>query len=179
MVIGKYALEIISIVLILVLTPILFPANSTLFIYICFLCVVSRSNLIYHSMNLEVHSFFMIFMAILYGPWVCIYTAIITTWLARTLSNKIGQYNPILTLMDTGHMIFIGLCASLMTIEGVFIPAMIVLFIAEFFRNGVRFFTYHESPIKYAIMGTFFMFAAYFALGKFAYLFIQAVGGTV
>jgi len=169
--------DLIFIILILTITRLVLPDHSKMLIWIIFICILSRSNLIYHSLNLEIHSFFIIFLAIFYGPWVCVYVAIMSTWLSNNLSFHIGKYNPILVIMDLVHMIFVGLFASLLTVQNFFIPAIIILIVAELFRETVRFFTFHESHIQYLIMGSLFMTMAYIVLKNLPHLFIKWVGG--
>ncbi len=177
MVMKGHALDILSIVLILGLSRFVLPGKTTLLLWLILICVLSRSNLIYHSMNLEVHSILMVFVAITYGFWVCAYIAILSTSITNTVSGWIGIYNPILTLMDTLHMLFVAIFASLLTLQNYFIPVIIILLFAELIREGFRFFTYHENFIKYLIMGTFFMMMFYFVLHNWPGLFINFVGG--
>ena len=172
-----HTLDIISLILIFVLTPILVPDYSKLFIWIIIICIISRSNLIYHAMNLEIHSTIIFFIAIMHGFWICVYIAIISTWITKTLSDKIGIYNPMLTGMDTIHMTFIAFFASFLTLENFVLPAVFIFLAAEFIREGVRFFSFHEHFIKYFIMGVFFMTLLYFVMNNFSNVFIQFVGG--
>ncbi len=177
MVLKGHTLDIISLVLIFVLSRFVMPEHTRLLILIIFICILSRSNFVYHSVNLEIHSILMVFIAITYGFWPCFFIAIMSTWPAKSLSGWMGIYNPILTGMDTIHMVFVALFASLLSIHTYFIPAMLILFFAEFIREGFRFFTFHENFIKYTIMGTFFMIMFYLAMKNIPHIFINFIGG--
>jgi hypothetical protein len=171
--IKKYFMGVMSLVLILVLAPIVLPGASRMLIWTIVLCILSRSNLVYHTVNLEVHSILILFLAIIYGPWIAILVAILSTWPSKILSAKIGIYNPILVGMDMIHMIFIAIFASFLTLSNFLVWGIVIFILAEVFREISRFFTFHENPIKYIIMGTFYMTLAWFALSKFPYLFIN------
>jgi len=174
---GINALDIINVVLLLIFSRFVLPGQATLVIMITFICVLSRSNLLYHNLNMEVHSWIIIFMAILYGPGVCIFIAVMSTWLSKTASFHIGKYNPIMVVVDTVHIIVIALFASLLTVSNFFIPAMIILFFGDIFREVTRFATFHEHPFQYSIMMMLFMTVSYYVLKSFPHLIIKWVGG--
>jgi len=172
-------LDILNIVLILVLSRFVLPGHGNMLALIIFICVISRSNLLYHNLNMEVHTWLIIFITIIYGPWVSVYIAVMSTWLSKTASFRIGKYNPILVIADTVHMTFIIIFASLLSLSNFFIPAMIILVIADFLREAVRFLTFHEHPLQYTIMLSLFTTVSYFVLKEFSHIIIRLIGGAV
>ena len=171
--------DIVSLVLIFVVPKLLFPEMANLVILLTLIIIVGRSNLAYHTMDIEVQSLLILILAILYGPFVCFIIAILSTYFAFKLSIYIGLPNPVLTIMDTGLITFICVVGSFMPIGAIIPWGLALLLFMDIARNIMKFFILHEPLPKYFIMTMVYIVSTYLIYVNFGPEIIRWLGGTV